>query len=167
MGAQGAVSILGGYSDEALSDQGNWHPDAEKRLSQILQSMPDASKWSQLELERRLAVAASIETRRWAWHHFGDIPRLAMLRLKTHWGPYFGKSLIWRFGMVLGVVALLMHRRWEANWLLGLPLVSSLTVMCLYETGGRFLVPLYGLLYALAGIGFAFLVTKVIRIRKM
>jgi len=28
--------------------------------------------------------------------------------------------------------------------------------MCLYETGGRFLVPLYGLLYALAGIGIAF-----------
>ena len=39
--------------------------------------------------------------------------------------------------------------------MLGLPIISSLTVMLLFETGGRFLVPLYGLLYALAGIGVA------------
>ena len=57
--------------------------------------------------------------------------------------------------MVFGVVALISFRRREAYWLLGLPIMSSLVVMGLYETGGRFLVPLYGLLYALAGMGFA------------
>lgn len=160
MGAQGAVSILGGYSDEALADQGNWHPEAQNRLQQKLLSLPGAKKWSSLELEREMALAASAETRYWVRQHARDIPTLIFLRLKTHWSPYFGKSLIWRCGMLLGVVVLLMHRRWESYWFLGIPIVSSLTVMGLYETGGRFLVPLYGLLYALAGIGFAIVFAK-------
>ena len=166
MGAQGPISIMGGYSDEALADQGNWHPDADRRLRLILASAPGANEWSNVELERRLAVAASIETRHWIKLHLRDLPYLCALRLKTHWGPYFGKSLIWRLGMLLGVAVLLMHRRWEAYWLLGIPLVSSLTVMLSYETGGRFLVPLYALLYALAGIGIAATFSKVCEIRR-
>ncbi len=166
MGAQGAASILGGYSDEALADHGNWHPDAQDRLRQVLLSLPGAGEWSNLELERRLASASSIETRNWIHQHYRDLPTLIALRLKTHWGPYFGKSLIWRCGMLLGVVVLLMHRRWEAYWLIGIPIISSLTVMCLYETGGRFLVPLYGLLYALAGLGVAIVFSKAVHARR-
>ncbi len=156
MGAQGAVSLLGGYSDEALSDQGNWHPDAQDRLEKRLLARPDADKWSNLELEKKMAVAASLDTRQWIRQHVSDLPTLIGLRLKTHWGPFHGKSLIWRLGMLLGAIELIIHRRSEAYWLLGIPIVSSLTVMCLYETGGRFLVPLYGLLYALAGVGVAY-----------
>jgi len=155
MGAQGAASILGGYSDEALADQGNWHPEAQERLQKRLFSQPDADQWSNLELEKRMAQAASLETQQWIRQHYRDLPTLIGLRLKTHWGPYFGKSLIWRCGMLLGALALLYHRGSEAYWLLGLPILSSVTVMCLYETGGRFLVPLYGLLYVLAGVGVA------------
>ncbi len=163
MGAQGAASILGGYSDEALADHGNWHPEAELRLRQILKDSPTADKWSNLEFERSLAEAASIETGHWIHHHYRSLPNLFAMRLQTHWGPYFGKSLVWRCGMVLGVIALLSHRRRESYWMIGLPIVSSLTVMLLYETGGRFLVPLYGLLYALAGIGAAVTTAKLIK----
>jgi hypothetical protein len=155
MGAQGAASIRGGYSDEALADNGNWHPDAELRLRHLLFNAPEASEWSSLEFERRLAIDASMETWHWIQQHIRDLPYLGLLRIKTHWGPYFGKSLIWRVAMFLGILLLLVNRRWEAYWFLGLPMVSSLVVMTLYETGGRFLVPLYGLLYALAGIGVA------------
>ncbi len=155
MGAQGAASILGGYSDEALADGGNWHSDAELRLRQRLGELPLANEWTNLELERQIALAASVETKKWIDEHRPDLPYLFVLRLKSHWGPYFGKSLLWRIGMILGVIAIIVGRRREALWMLGLPIASSLTVMCLYETGGRFLVPLYGLLYALAGIGFA------------
>ena len=153
MGAQGAASILGGYSDEALADGGNWHPDAELRLKQRLNEIPASKEWTQMELEKQTSSAATRETKNWLRQHYRDMPYLIALRLKSHWNPYVGKSLLWRLGMILGAVTLLTYRRRESYWMLGLPIVSSLTVMCLYETGGRFLVPLYGLLYALAGIG--------------
>ncbi len=157
MGAQGAVSILGGYSDEALADGGNWHAEAELRLKQRLNNLPISREWTKLEWEKQMSTGAAIETKNWLRQHYRDMPYLVALRLKSHWNPYVGKSLLWRFGMILGAIALLTNRRRESYWMLGLPIVSSLTVMCLYETGGRFLVPLYGLLYALAGIGGAFI----------
>ncbi len=43
-------------------------------------------------------------------------------------------------------------------WLIGLPLLSTLVSGCLYTTGGRFLVPLYGVLFSLGGIGFSIIV---------
>jgi hypothetical protein len=57
--------------------------------------------------------------------------------------------------MLSGMLWLILARCREAWWFLGLPVLSSLCVMLLYETGGRFLVPLYGLMYSLAGIGIA------------
>ncbi len=52
--------------------------------------------------------------------------------------------------MIVGVFELVRRRRRETIWFLGIPILSSLVIIALYETGGRFLVPLYGLLYALA-----------------
>ncbi len=57
--------------------------------------------------------------------------------------------------MIAGVVWLCWRRRPESIWLIGLPLISSLCIVILYETGGRFLVPLYPLLYSLASLGLA------------
>ncbi|MDZ4848034.1 MAG: hypothetical protein SGI77_01965 [Pirellulaceae bacterium] len=156
MGAQGPTSILGGYSTEALNDDGNWHPDAEQRLRESVKD----KHWTSLESERQLAILAAKETRTWIAQNFAHLPTLMTLRIKSHWGPYFGQSLIWRFGMLLGVIALIIYRRREAYWMLGLPFIGTITVMLLYETGGRFLVPLYGLLYALAGIGVAMAISK-------
>jgi len=153
MGGQGAASLRGGYSDEALADQGNWHGEAETRLQQALDRTPGSLDWTQAQREVALARMAHEETRTWIWEHRQELPRLAWMRVRTHWGPYFGPSLLWRIAMVLGWIGLLVERRREALWLLGLPLLSTLTVAMLYETGGRFLVPLYGLLYLVAGFG--------------
>jgi 4-amino-4-deoxy-L-arabinose transferase-like glycosyltransferase len=154
LGTQGLISLLGGYSDEALSD-GNWHPEAERRLRRLLDTQPDAAERSVLEREVATARAASREVRRWAVAHAADLPGLACLRLQQHWGPFRGKTLLWRLAMLSGMLWLILARCREAWWFLGLPVLSSLCVMLLYETGGRFLVPLYGLMYSLAGIGIA------------
>ncbi len=52
--------------------------------------------------------------------------------------------------------------RW---WMLGLPVLSTLVVMSLYETGGRFLVPLYAHLFMLGGlsVGTAWAVMRTLR----
>lgn len=49
------------------------------------------------------------------------------------------------------------HRvsRAAAVWWLGIPLLSTIVAMLLYTVGGRFLVPVYGILYTLSGIGVA------------
>lgn len=155
MGTQGTISLLGGYSDEAMSDGGNWHPEAEQRLRQRVMSDDAAKLWDSLEREAVVATEAGREIRAWVASHYDSMPKLMWTRLTTHWGPYFGKSLVWKTLIAVGFAMLLFSRRREAIWLVGLPVVSSLTVMFLYETGGRFLVPLYGLLYAVAGVGTA------------
>lgn len=152
-GGQGAASLRGGYSDEALADHGNWHSDAEDRIQQALSEDPSSEGWSASQREVALADRASRETREWIQNHIPDMPRLFAMRLATHWGPFSGTSLLWRLGIIAGMVILVMNRRRESIWLLGLPLVNTLTILCLYETGGRFLVPLYGVLYAIAAIG--------------
>ena len=153
LGGQGAASLRGGYSDEALADHGNWHGAAEDRIQKALTDDPSSQGLSAAEREVALADLASRETHEWIQANRGQLPRLLAMRLVTHWGPYFGPSLFWRFGILGGFVALLIHRRQESIWLVGLPLVNTFTVLCLYEAGGRFLVPLYGILYAVAGIG--------------
>lgn len=153
LGGQGAASLRGGYSDEALADHGNWHSDAEDRIQKALSEDPNSKEWSTAQREVALADRASLETRDWIQNHLAEMPRLLAMRIATHWGPYFGPSLFWRIGILAGFITLLMHRRRESTWLIGLPIINTLTILCLYETGGRFLVPLYGVLYAVAAIG--------------
>lgn len=155
LGGQGAASLRGGYSDEALSDDGNWHGDAEIRIQRQLEQVEGAGDWTQAQREVALADHANRETQSWVWEHIRELPRLVGMRVRTHWGPYSGTSLMWRIAMVLGAIALLAQRRPESIWLIGLPVVNTLGVACLYETGGRFLVPLYACLYVLAGLGVA------------
>ncbi len=155
LGGQGAASLRGGYSDEALADHGNWHSDAEDRIQKALSEDPNSKGWSAAQREVALADRASRETRDWIQNHLAEMPRLLAMRIATHWGPYFGPSLLWRIGILAGFITLLLHRRRESIWLIGIPLVNTLTILCLYEAGGRFLVPLYGVLYAVAAIGFS------------
>ncbi len=113
----------------------------------------DSKNWDSLEREANVAEAAGYEIRAWIKSNLASMPSLMGMRLATHWGPYSGKSLIWKLSILLGVVMLLTHSRKQAVWMVGMPIVSSLTVMLLYETGGRFLVPLYASLYATAAFG--------------
>jgi 4-amino-4-deoxy-L-arabinose transferase-like glycosyltransferase len=152
-GGQGSASLRGGYSDEALNDWGNWHPEPESRIQTRIDEQPESLGWTAAQREVRLAELASAETRAWVSQNAWNLPRLIGMRIASHWGPYSGASLIWRLGVVAGWLVVFSLRRREAIWILGLPLVSTCTVALLYETGGRFLVPLYSLLYLTAAVG--------------
>lgn len=164
LGGQGAASLRGGYCDEALADWGNWHGDAEDRIQHRLDQLKSPAEWKRPEREVALAKNASAETKEWIRTHIADLPQMVAMRLVTHWGPYWGPSLVWRLAILIGIVRILIDRRREAIWLIGLLIVNTLAVICLYEAGGRFLVPMYGLMYCLASIGLQSLVpTKMLR----
>jgi 4-amino-4-deoxy-L-arabinose transferase-like glycosyltransferase len=157
LGGQGAASLRGGYCDEALNDFGNWHGDAEEQIQKRISQVPGSEGWTQAQREVELADGANRETWSWVTAHLADIPKLVGMRVQTHWGPYSGPSLIWRLAIVFGWLCFLCPPKKEGLWVVGLPIVSTLTVALLYETGGRFLVPLYAVLYLTAGIGVAWL----------
>jgi 4-amino-4-deoxy-L-arabinose transferase-like glycosyltransferase len=163
LGGQGAASLLGGYCDEALADYGNWHPEPENRLQKEIDGLTRTRDWTQAEREVELARRASAETREWIERHWQDLPKLMVARVVTHWGPFSGASLLWRLGILIGGMALIALHRREALCLVGLPLWSTLVVAFLYETGGRFLVPFYGLLYLVAAIGVTFCLERLFR----
>jgi hypothetical protein len=164
LGGQGAASLRGGYCDEALADSGNWHPDPENRLQKEIDALTRTRDWTQAEREVELARRSSVETRDWIERHWHDLPRLMVARVLTHWGPFSGVSLLWRLGILIGgAVLVALHRR-EAIWLVGFPIWNTLIVAFLYETGGRFLVPFYGLLYLIAAIGVTFFLDRFFRL---
>jgi hypothetical protein len=156
LGTQGPITLLGGYSDAALQSNGDWQFDPELRLRAELQKRPDfRAAPSDLDREKIVADVARQRVKSWITEHPGKLLGLATKRVYVHWNPYTGRSLFWKLAIVLGAVGLLVHRRRAAWWLLGLPLWSTIVVAALYSVGGRFLVPLYGVLFTLAGLGLA------------
>ncbi len=160
LGGQGAASLCGGYCDEAFSDWGNWHGDVEERLQRELDRVPGSEGWTQAEREVALASRASSETWTWISAHPQKLLALMAMRVVSHWSPFTGASLLWRLAIAAGWIGLAWMRRREWVWMIGLPLISTATVSILYETGGRFLVPLYGLLYLTAGLGVAIVAAR-------
>ncbi len=156
LGGQGAASLSGGYCDESLADHGNWHGRVENELQREIDTIPESQGWTQAQREVVLADMAMERTKEWIIDHQHEIPKLMAMRVATHWGPFKGTSLLWRLGIATGWLMLLSMRRPEWVWVLGLPMISTLAVAVLYETGGRFLVPLYAILYMTAGLGIAF-----------
>jgi hypothetical protein len=156
LGGQGAASLCGGYSDEAFADRGNWDGRVEEQLQRELDAIPGSQGWSQAQREVALADRALAKTRTWITTHPTQVPALMAMRVASHWGPFTGTSLLWRVAIVTGWIGLALLRRPERVWILGLPAISTVTIALLYETGGRFLVPLYALLYLTAGIGVGF-----------
>ena len=151
LGTQGTVAMLGGYSDEAYRDMGNWSYEPELALRR-------AMKPRLLELandtEREIAVSreASSALRKWVAVNVAKLPSLFVMRAVTHWNPYTGKSALWKVLVVMGAIWVVQSYPGLRLWILGLPVISTLVVMGLYETGGRFLVPLYGHLFMLGGL---------------
>ncbi len=157
LGTQGAITLLGGYSDAALRSNGDWQAAPELALrDELSQRVNFRSLANDSQRELEVAEVAEKRVEQWFWQHSQDLPGLFAKRIHVHWNPYSGRSLIWKLAMVLGVAGLVVHRRREAWWLLGLPLVSTLVVAMFYSTGGRFLVPLYGVLFTLGGLGVAY-----------
>lgn len=151
LGTQGAVATLGGYSDEAYRDMGNWSYQPELDLRESMKEGLAALK-NDTEREVAVAEAASLELKKWIAGNFEKLPSLAIMRAVTHWNPYSGKSAIWKVLIVLGIVWVIRNETSLRWWLIGLPILSTVVVMGLYETGGRFLVPLYAHLFFLAGL---------------
>lgn len=163
LGGQGAASLSGGYCDESLADRGNWHGRVENELQREIDTIPESQGWTQAQREVVLADMAMERTKSWITDHKHEIPKLMAMRVATHWGPFTGTSLLWKLGIVAGWFALVLLRRREWIWISGLPWISTLAVAVLYETGGRFLVPLYAILYMTAGLGFAFAISLLFR----
>jgi hypothetical protein len=151
LGTQGTVAMLGGYSDEAYRDMGNWSYEPELALRRDM-------KPRLLELandtEREIAVSqeASSVLLKWVAANTAKLPSLFVMRAVTHWNPYTGKSALWKILIVMGSIWVLQSYPRLQCWILGLPVISTLVVMGLYETGGRFLVPLYEHLFMLGGL---------------
>ncbi len=156
LGTQGPITMLGGYSDAALAAGGDWQYAPEFELREELEQNPDFQQNTD-PIERELIVVreASRRVRSWIAAHLADLPTLFGRRIVTHWNPYHGRSLLWKFAMIAGIAWLIVTKNRAAVVLIGLPLLNTVVVMMLYTTGGRFLVPLYGILYSLGGIGIA------------
>ena len=155
LGTQGPITLLGAYSDEGWANGGEWAYEPEQRLRKQLRTIQE---WaiSDRQFEVLLSEQASLRVRRWVLGNPDKVMRMAWPKIRTHWNPYHGRSLIWKVLMLLGAVTLLVHIRWvwpQATVLLGLPILSTLVVVALYTVGGRFLVPLYGVLSIVSGIG--------------
>ncbi|MFM8262672.1 MAG: ArnT family glycosyltransferase [Pirellula sp.] len=155
LGSQGAASLRGGYSHEALADWGNWHADAEIAMQAKLDSIPDSERWTASQREVALADLATKEIGDWIKLHWGDLPRLCAMRLASHWGPWRLDHLLWKFSAFAGLIWVWRSYPRQGIILASIFLADSLTIACLYETGGRFLIPLHAVLYALAGVGLA------------
>lgn len=156
LGTQGPITMLGGYSDEARAAGGDWQLAPEQRLRAELELSPRFAQTSD-PVQRELLVAdeAAVRVRAWIASNLRTLPSLFLSRLVTHWNPYTGRSLLWKIPMLLGVAWLIVYGRHEMWILAGLPALNTGVVMLLYTTGGRFLVPLYGILYTLAAVGIA------------
>lgn len=153
LGAQGPASLRGGYCDEALADSGNWNPTPEQSIQSHLDTLAESKSWSAAQRELALANQANLETIQWIQHHANDLPTLAWRRLITHYGPPRLDHILWKLSALLGLLLLLKHQPDTAKWILALCLADAISIAILYETGGRFLIPLHPLLYALAAYG--------------
>ncbi|MFN3189333.1 MAG: hypothetical protein ACE361_02330 [Aureliella sp.] len=173
LGTQGAITLVGGYSDAALNANGEWQPGPEIRLrAELLDRHEFIALQDDTARESMVSKEANQRVRLWIREHWKDLPRLALVRATTHWNPYSGKSLVWKALIILGTIAIFLpsraisridtkgdeSRRQSFAWLLvGLPLISTLSTALLYAAGGRFLVPCYGVLFSLSGIGIGWL----------
>lgn len=155
MGAQGAASLRGGYSDEALADWGNWHSEAEQAMQRKLDHEEGVLGWTAVEREVALADLAMFEIWQWVGEHVWEMPKLGAMRLVSHWGPWRIDHGIWKFMAFLGWVFVWRRSRPRGILLASIFLADAWTTLVLYETGGRFLIPMHGLLYSLSGVGLA------------
>ncbi|MCA9126307.1 MAG: hypothetical protein KDB22_04440 [Planctomycetales bacterium] len=161
LGTQGPITLLGGYCDQSVADGGQWQmqPELELRQEFVDEQGEHREEGNAIAsgTAAEMLIAQEAKRRVWEWifAHPDQLPALALLRIRTHWGPYSGPSMLWKLAGLLGAALLLNRRNAASWWLVGLPITSTLVVAVLYATGGRFLVPLYGALFALAGCGAA------------
>ncbi len=151
LGTQGPITLVGGYNDDAIAMKGQWHLAPETRLRRTVE--PEVGSKDIMAREVHVARRASKQVKEWMRGNLNKLPYLAWVRLKNEWNPYNGRALAFRLAALVGLCWLCTLHRSAALLLGGVIIVNSITVMMLYSVGGRFIVPTYGILYTLAGIG--------------
>ena len=153
LGTQGPIALAGGYCDESFENGGNWSFGPELKLRREVTAESTDQQRDQTQIELEIVERSKIEVRHWIKQHVSLLPQLAIKRAVSHWNPYSGRALVWKLAILSGVIWALLYGQNLKWWLVGLPVLSTVVTMGLYETGGRFLVPLYGLLFILGGLG--------------
>jgi 4-amino-4-deoxy-L-arabinose transferase-like glycosyltransferase len=147
LGTQGAIGLIGGYSDKTLAQNGEWVPDLGSFDSQTLQGK------SELEAEQIMADYGKGETLRWIIQNPSKIPRLALLKVRSEWAP---QDLVQTFLLAFAAVGFLIYlscSRHEAIVCFCLLITATLVVAATYAAGGRFLVPFVPVLGMLSAVG--------------
>ncbi len=158
LGTQGTIALMGGYSDAARDRGGEWQHTAELELREEMGRRPEFLAASGEQREVMLAREARRRVGEWVGEHWSDLPAMFARRVITHWNPYDAKTLGWRLLTAMGAIEVLRRGAGFRIWLIGIPAISTLVAAGLYSVGGRFLVPCYGVLYALAGLSVFLLV---------
>lgn len=156
LGTKGAITLLGGYCDEALEANGEWQFAPEKALRQRLESsieLRHATPEDLIRLELAMGEMAAVQVKKWASENWQRLPSLIVQRVITEWNPYNGKALVLKLLALVGALWLLRVNRIVLIWLAGPLAINTFFVGATYSVGGRFLVPTYGPLYILAAFG--------------
>lgn len=155
LGTQGSIALVGGYCEEALNNGGNWTHAPELQLRRELEQRVDFQVADDTSRELMMVDAAKAKVWTWIGGNWQHLPSLACMRAISHWNPYSGRALLWKLLIFIGTAWALRNVGRVNWWLVGLPVLSTAVIMILYEAGGRFLVPLYGLLFTLGGLSVA------------
>ncbi len=161
LGTKGPITLLGGYCDEAVLANGDWRNEPERYWRSVLEKSYgdelETSPSANLNLELELVHIAKREVKSWIKANIGMLPKLAVMRLCTHFNPYSGLSGLVKAIAILGIVIAIIHRPLEATCLVGIVLINASVVAAMYSVGGRFFVPLYGVMYLFCAVGCTFI----------
>lgn len=168
LGTKGTITLLGGYCDEAYNDAGNWQNTPERHWRDVLEksfgSELETSPQANIQLELELVTIARREVKNWISSNVDKLPALAAKRLYSNFNPYHGLSALVKLCALFGLIIALRQFPRPTILLFAPIVINAAVVACLYSVGGRFLVPLYGVIYVFCAIGAAYVVLSAIQL---
>ena len=161
LGTKGSITLMGGYCDAAYRAGGAWQvaPESQARANLVAKfgDSLQTSTQTNLELEKQLQHDSKIAVRQWIFANWSKLPLLMCMRVIDHFNPYWGVSGFRKLFALIGAVVL-VRRLPQVGWFaVGLIGINAFMVSLMYSVGGRFLVPLYGIVYMLAALGVCWL----------
>jgi hypothetical protein len=145
LGTQGAINLPVGYSNKAISQDGIWSGGAKEYIFKCFTSQTKGVLRERDEARFGLAKA-----REWILSNPDLAAKLVCLKIISLWQP---RSMYQVFLLMLVIIGLLiLWRRKEATVLYGLLVANTFAVGLTWSVGGRFLIPVYPIIYSLAAI---------------
>jgi hypothetical protein len=145
LGTQGAINLPMGFGPRAIRSQGIWASNPDDGWPEIA-----ARKLDVVTSEVLLAQYRSRLTVNWMLVHPIEVLRL----MRQHvWQEFRARrrDTVWRWTFPAAALALLVLRRYPGVWAVALMIVATiLSIAMTYSAGGRFLVPVEPLVFALA-----------------